>query len=636
MKKLLTWLLLSILFCSSVFSIENKLQQIYFMDDITCSVIQITKYDTDDPSSRIASEQLKERLLNNYNASLLDSGAAELVEDICKAIDSNNAISRQKEQLKTIVNAQKSAAINAAIPNPINLIGTISFTDPVKTLAGLIGTVSSSLIAYKSAIDSINIAFDKQFFALNEKEIETLNEMKIKLFKYNSEIGNERSLTNEEGLSREELESYCDIISEPDSFMKRQKLNASLELYKFYPDFWLEKAIAHHECEEWDKSIECIEIFINNFYEANIFRRNQKFATALINCVDSLAQIYANDKSTYISKVVPYLELIEKNSSLNDWESKYFCALVYLSISDENESEYLFKAYDLLSANVRNLMTEQEIQINNYLQEKEPKKDDYKKATGKNDKDAFDSATKAYQKTLPPYNAALRVNFNTLWDLTNTLAKTPKGQTLQVEKHFYEIVRAGLEKNAFFLVSEKKALFELLGEIDTVNDDIYKNVKIKRVFLTKDLEITLPLSMVDSSVNNTIYYASSENMDWLETPIEGTTAATGKSKTATVVKISRKGSLDESTIKLKIKNASMFTAFSNYEIYATTINPKLTEDYFEGDTNNILDYISGASIGIALGLVTLPIAFISTPVACTVGGIAGTLSALFSTNNIGK
>ena len=239
MKKLLTWLLLSILFCSSVFSIENKLQQIYFMDDITCSAIQITKYDTDDPSSRIASEQLKERLLNNYNASLLDSGAAELVEDICKAIDSNNAISRQKEQLKTIVNAQKSAAINAAIPNPINLIGTIYFTDPVKTLAGLIGTVSSSLIAYKSAIDSINIAFDKQFFALNEKEIETLNEMKIKLFKYNSEIGNERGLTNEEGLSREELESYCDIISEPDSFMKRQKLNASLELYKFYPDFWL-------------------------------------------------------------------------------------------------------------------------------------------------------------------------------------------------------------------------------------------------------------------------------------------------------------------------------------------------------------------------------------------------------------
>ena len=636
MKKLLTWLLLSILFCSSVFSIENKLQQIYFMDDITCSVIQITKYDTDDPSSRIASEQLKERLLNNYNASLLDSGAAELVEDICKAIDSNNAISRQKEQLKTIVNAQKSAAINAAIPNPINLIGTISFTDPVKTLAGLIGTVSSSLIAYKSAIDSINIAFDKQFFALNEKEIETLNEMKIKLFKYNSEIGNERGLTNEEGLSREELELYCDIISEPDSFMKRQKLNASLELYKFYPDFWLEKAIAHHECEEWDKSIECIEIFINNFYEANIFRRNQKFATALINCVDSLAQIYANDKSTYISKVVPYLELIEKNSSLNDWESKYFCALVYLSISDENESEYLFKAYDLLSANVRNLMTEQEIQINNFLQEKEPKQDDYKKATGENDKEAFNSAKIAYQKTLPPYNAALRVNFNTLWDLTNTLAKTPKGQTLQVEKHFYEIVRAGLEKNAFFLVSEKKALFELLGENDTVNDDIYKNVKIKRVFLTKDLEITLPLSMVDSSVNNTIYYASSENMDWLETPIEGTTAATGKSKTATVVKISRKGSLDESTIKLKIKNASMFTAFSNYEIYATTINPKLTEDYFEGDTNNILDYISGASIGIALGLVTLPIAFISTPVACTVGGIVGTLSALFSTNNIGK
>lgn len=623
MKRIFCFFLITTLVYFSVFSIDNKTQQIYFMNDITCSVIQITKFDTGDPASRIESENLKERLLNNYNSSLLDTGARNLVEDICKAIDSSTAISRQKEQLDIVLNSQRSAAIKNAIPNPINLIGTISFTDPVKTLAGLIGTAASSAISYKSAIDSLNAQFDQEFFSLNEDEIKNLNDMKLKLFKYNSEIGSGHNLTNEEGLSREELEFYCSIISSDNPHIKRQKLISTEKLYQYYPDYWLERAIAHHDCEEWADTISCIELFLNDYYKSNIFRRNHKFASALINGVDALAHIYSNDKTTYKIKVVPYLELIEKNSALNDWESKYFCAMVYLTIADEGDSSFLLKAYDLLIDNVRKLIDEQKHQIDTYLNQKAPTKDDYLETGGKKDNNAFRKAKNSYDKALPPYNSALRTNFNVLWEIANNLKETQHSQATKVNQYFKEIVEYGLENNAFFLYNEKKMLASIVDGSDTIMIANDQSAKINKIAFSDAVEVILPLSMVDSVINNKIFYASERDMRWIELPIEGTSAASGAKETAQIIKIERnKESLDNGIIKIKIKNARNG---SKSKIYVTTIDPELSQKYYEKKLDNTLENIVyGTGIGLALGLASIPLA-ISTPVVCSVGGVIGGL-----------
>lgn len=626
MKRTFLVFVIFIVACFSVFSIDNKTQQIYFMNDITCSVIQITQFDTGDPSSRIESENLKERLLNNYNSSLLDTGARDLVEDICKAIDSSTAISRQKEQLDIVLNGQRAAAIKNAIPNPINLIGTISFTDPVKTLAGLIGTAASSAISYKSAIDSLNAQFNQEFFSLNEEEIENLNTMKLRLFKYNSEIGSGHKLTNEEGLSREELELYCSIISSTNPRIKRQELISKKDLYQYYPDYWLERAIAHHDCEEWADTISCIELFLNEYYESNIFRRNHKLASALINGVDALAHIYSSDKTTYKIQVVPYLELIEKNSALDDWESKYFCAMVYLTIADEGESNFLLKAYDLLIDNVRKLIDEQKNQIDNYLNQKDPRKEDYITTGGKNNEDAFEKAKNSYEKSLPPYNSALRTNFNVLWEIANNLEETHNSQARKVNQYFKEIVAYGLDSNAFFLFNEKKILADILDVSNTMVIADGVSTKIRKIPFSKDLEVILPLSMVDSVINNKIFYASERDMQWIELPIEGTSAASGAKETAQIIKIERnKESLDKSMIKIKIKKASNEKSFFNSKIYVTTIDPEMSKQYYEKKLNTTFeDIVVGTSVGLALGLASLPLA-ISTPVVCSVGGVIGGL-----------
>lgn len=636
MKRTFLVFVIFIVACFSVFSIDNKTQQIYFMNDITCSVIQITQFDTGDPSSRIESENLKERLLNNYNSSLLDTGASNLVEDICKAIDSSTAISRQKEQLDIVLNGQRSAAIKNAIPNPINLIGTISFTDPVKTLAGLIGTAASSAISYKSAIDSLNAQFDQEFFSLNEDEIKNLNDMKLKLFKYNSEIGSGHNLTNEEGLSREELELYCSIISSDNPHIKRQKLISTEKLYQYYPDYWLERAIAHHDCEEWSDTISCIELFLNEYYESNIFRRNHKLASALINGVDALAHIYSSDKTTYKIQVVPYLELIEKNSALDDWESKYFCAMVYLTITDEGESCFLLKAYDLLIDNVRKLIDEQKHQIDNYLNQKVPQQKDYITTGGKKDDDAYKKAKKSYEKALPPYNSALRTNFNVLWEIANNLEETQNSQATKVNQYFKEIVEYGLENNAFFLYNEKIMLADIVDGSDTIvieNDEAI--IKSNNIF--KELEVILPLSMVDSVINNKIFYASERDMQWIELPIEGTSAASGAKKTAQIKKIERDNeSLDKGKITIKIKNASNDSDFFKSKIYVTTIDPGLTQKNYEKKLDNTFENILiGTGIGVALGLASIPLA-ISTPIVCSVGGVIGGLYGFIASLSTSK
>lgn len=637
MKRTFLVFMIFIVACFSIFSIDNKTQQIYFMNDITCSVIQITQFDTGDPTSRIESENLKERLLNNYNSSLLDTGARDLVEDICKTIDSSTAISRQKEQLDIVLNGQRAAAIKNAIPNPINLIGTISFTDPVKTLAGLIGTAASSAISYKSAIDSLNAQFDQEFFSLNEDEIKNLNDMKLKLFKYNSEIGSGHNLTNEEGLSREELEFYCSIISSDNPHIKRQKLIATEKLYQYYPDYWLERAIAHHDCEEWADTISCIELFLNDYYKSNIFRRNHKFASALINGVDALAHIYSNDKTTYKIKVVPYLELIEKNSALDDWESKYFCAMVYLTIADEGESNFLLKAYDLLIDNVRKLIDEQKNQIDNYLNQKAPSKDDYLKTGGEIDNDAYEKAKNSYEKALPPYNSALRTNFNVLWEIANNLEETQNSQATKVNQYFKEIVEYGLENNAFFLYNEKKILADILDGSNTMVITDGESAKIRKITFSKDLEVILPLSMVDSVINNKIFYASERDMQWIELPIEGTSAASGAKKTAQIIRIERnEESLDKSMIKIKIKNASNENGFFNSKIYVTTIDPGLTQKNYEKKLDNTFENILiGTGIGLALGLASIPFA-ISTPIVCSVGGVIGGLYGFITSLSTSK
>ena len=164
-----------------------------------------------------------------------------------------------------------------------------------------------------------------------------------------------------------------------------------------------------------------------------------------------------------------------------------------------------------------------------------------------------------------------------------------------------------------------------------------ESAKIRKITFSKDLEVILPLSMVDSEINNKIFYASERDMQWIGLPIEGTSAASGAKKTAQIKKIERDNeSLDKGKITIKIKNASDDSDFFKSKIYVTTIDPGLTQKNYEKKLDNTFENILiGTGIGLALGLASIPFA-ISTPIVCSVGGVIGGLYGFITSLSTSK
>ena len=163
----------------------------------------------------------------------------------------------------------------------------------------------------------------------------------------------------------------------------------------------------------------------------------QNYAKILPKAIVAAQNVYAGDE--YITNVRAFADALKKNTSMEDWSSRYFVAQVYLDLySRTNDREYLDAAYQIAYDNVTILLKEQRTINNTYLadvkeltveepdyrylteQEKKEKKEWYKEEQ-KRVKAYNKELSEARKTELPPLYEPLVLNCELLFALADKL-----------------------------------------------------------------------------------------------------------------------------------------------------------------------------------------------------------------------
>lgn len=214
--------------------------------------------------------------------------------------------------------------------------------------------------------------------------------------------------------------------------------------------------------------------------------------------------MYSGEK--YLNTISKFNEEINQNSLSTDWSIRYFASQVYLDLySKSKNDEYLYKAYDIVSNNVTELLKEQRTLNNEYLSdvvELEIKEPDYRYMTDEQKKEAK-KEYKEEKNRVKDYNKALskkrETELLTLYEplVLNCELLFGLEEKLNLSKNEKEDMDAvlGTENNQTFLVKPINSAYSFSKVPYEITITFTKNeIIIPANLLTANSKITVTVS----------------------------------------------------------------------------------------------------------------------------------------------
>lgn len=430
-------------------------------------------------------------LYNNLNLTLVDDETRSQVANMMSAIEKYRMIEIKRDRLNTIYDYQKSMNIAAAVPDPINLIGSLAMitANPVGAIAGLVGTAASSATMYAAASAQMDLSMLDQQWELSDEARANLANININLFDYASKFANNKKdeVTTREILNENLVKDFVNAVNDTDLRRSINYLEGSKETYSFFPTYWLELAHKYYINEQFNECLESIKYYENHFDYRELYRYNYRYAQILVEGIDALYKT-ADDVLEYKDVLLSRLEIIEGNTRTDDWLQNYFVATVYLSLIDTGlDNEVLYKkAIDVLNKNWNYLTKEQEKLNNEYCADLPTEESMVKNSDGdakKKDIQKYHNELEKERKTdLPSFNPAFETNLRLLYSIYQAQGK---GVNELADDYSYLM-------NYIPVPQLRSAIF---GENLGVRDGV---IEInKKGFGNRKFEITIPASFIN-------------------------------------------------------------------------------------------------------------------------------------------
>lgn len=430
-------------------------------------------------------------LYNNLNLTLVDDETRSQVANMMDAIEKYRMIEIKRDRLNTIYDYQKSMNIAAAVPDPINLIGSLAMitANPVGAIAGLVGTAASSATMYAAASAQMDLSMLEQQWELSDEARANLADININLFDYASKFANNKKdeVTTREILNENLVKDFVNAVNDTDLRRSINYLEGSKETYSFFPTYWLELAHKYYINEQFNECLESIKYYENHFDYRELYRYNYRYAQILVEGIDALYKT-VDDVLEYKDVLLSRLEIIEGNTRTDDWLQNYFVATVYLSLIDTGlDNEVLYKkAIDVLNKNWNYLTKEQEKLNNEYCADLPTEKSMVKNSDGDAKKEEiqkyYNELEKERETDLPSFNPAFETNLRLLYSIYQAQGK---GVNELADDYSYLM-------NYIPVPQLRSAIF---GENLGVRDGV---IEInKKGFSNRKFEITIPASFIN-------------------------------------------------------------------------------------------------------------------------------------------
>ena len=285
----------------------------------------------------------------------------------------------------------------------MSLLTVFTFKLHVATVYAVVDSYTS----YKNASDNADQEFIMSGWELDDEEVKTVQKNRDRAFDYMVDMVQEYDLDGMLTLNEKSIEKFAQICSIKSVPEKISRLESEEETYRLLGNYWLELADCYFERNQYDKCLYCVEKY--NDLSTGIYRKDYNYVQILPKAIVAAQNVYSGE--SYISNISEFASAIIRNTSTEDWSTRYFVAQVYLDLfARTNNQEYLNSAYKIARSNVTVLLEGQRTLNTTYLNDVEEVKveePDYRFLTDKEKKEK-EKEFKAEKARVKKYNASLK------------------------------------------------------------------------------------------------------------------------------------------------------------------------------------------------------------------------------------
>lgn len=379
---------------------RNSFSMLYYLA-ITAEEIRISK------DNRLLLDDIYTSLLNDINPGAIDETTQDHLKNLRDIIKSYINISVKRDRLQYIYNQNKAATIRSTVPNPLAILSITNSFNWKKLATSVLYTFVDSYNNYKGTNEAVTQEFLLSGWELDDEETTTIQKNRERAFDYMVDIVQEYGLDGKLTLNEKAIETFVKTSAIESVQQKIRRLESEEETYKLLGNYWLELADCYYQTSQYRKCLDCVDKY--NELATGIYRKDYNYIKILPIAIIAAQETYSED--AYVSKVEAFANAIIKNTTMEDWSTRYFAAQVYLDLySRTDELQYLKTAYNIAYDNVTLLLDEQRALNTTYLEDvKELKVEepDYRFMTDKEKKEA-QQEYKDEQKRLKAYNKALK------------------------------------------------------------------------------------------------------------------------------------------------------------------------------------------------------------------------------------
>ena len=356
----------------------------------------------------------------------------------------------QRDRIDYLYQQNQAKALRAAVPNPLGLLSAVQSFDLKKLIISGIYMTVDSITSYNEYKSEAEEKYLKDGWELDDKEAAIVADLRSEAFGYMVEIVNDHNIPGELALNENAVKELVAWKDNTNVAARIQFLEDNYETYKQYGDYWLIRAQAYYEHNDYEKCLNDIDTY--EAIQGKIFKKDHRLAESMPYAIVA-AQETIKNKSLLEEKLVHYVEQIIANTNNDDWALRYFATQTYVQLyRDYKNKEYLEKAYKTCRSNVNYLVNNQSASSQRKLNEvylADLQKRDTKNGTSEEKKrnKEYNKLIEAERKVaLAPISEPLLLNCDLLFALAREL-KIPKSEQNNIDSILHE-------NNAYLFLSK--------------------------------------------------------------------------------------------------------------------------------------------------------------------------------------
>lgn len=331
---------------------KDAMTALFAINHINWVVTKIKTYN--DPA--VLEEEYKGLTADALNLRVIKD--PELIDLICRILDVIVEM-RIEEKERAFLKDELDQGTSDALADAVSGI-RITGLNPIAMVASAVTSVASAALNYKKAKRALQRKFERQNWSLDKNRMYYLNDLNKELLRdFWAIVQKYPELPDEYRVSEKNIQLLVDHLKDEDAKMRHEFLKAFNDQFAGFQPYWYHRAAAAYEVSgnaQLDEDTRAaaredarfsIERYMNiQIVCGNVLRKDATAAKAALLRAAMMSEDGSKDTKAYQDAI----DVVIRNSSPDDWQAAYFCALIAI-----RELKDVFQAEKILAPAISEL-----------------------------------------------------------------------------------------------------------------------------------------------------------------------------------------------------------------------------------------------------------------------------------------